>query len=237
MRTDTAANVVNAALLELALATASVADVYASTDATVVQMRALLTALGQELAQLRPWTHLQTEYTFSTVNGTGDYALPSGYVGMVPQTHWNRSTDLELAGPASPQTWQLLQSSTGVVGVNYYFRVLGNRLYLDPTPTTAETLAYEYVSAYWVQPSGETAPTSETPTANTDTLWFDRRLLVAGLKLAMLEAKGFESTAARNAYEAALSAAMGNDGAHPVLSLAPGLARHGPGLPETNWGL
>lgn len=237
MRTDTVSNVINKVLLELALADSSVSDVYASTDAVVVHLRALLEALGQELAQMRPWTHLQQEETVTTVVGTQSYALPADYVAMLPQTAWNRSTDLEMAGPATPQVWQLLRSTDTISSTNYFFRVQGNRLYLDPTPTAVETLAYEYVSAYWVQPSGETAPTSETPSANTDVLWFDRRLLVSGLKLRWLEAKGFDTSAAQRAFDGVLSAAMGNDGAHPVLHLAPSVRRHGPSLPETNWGV
>lgn len=236
MRTDTAANIINKVLLEQALATAAVSNVYTNTDGVVVQLRALLEALGQDLAALRPWTHLQQEHTLSTEAGTPSYALPSGYVGMVPQTHWNRSTDLPLVGPANPQTWQEAASSGAIANTNYLYRVKGNRLFLDPTPSAVESLAFEYASAYWVVPSGETAPTAEAPSADTDTLWFDRRLLVAGLKLRWLEAKGFDTTAAQRAYDAALSAAMGNDGAHSVLSLAPPESMRGPRLPETNWG-
>lgn len=237
MRTDTASNIINKVLLELALATSSVANVYASEDAVVIQLRALLESLGQELAQMRPWTHLQKEHTLTTVNGTQSYALPSGFVGMLPQTQWNRSTDLELAGPAGPQLWQLLVSTNTVSTINYFFRVQGNRLFLEPTPTAADALAFEYLSAYWVQPTGETTPTSEAPSDDADTLWFDRRLLVTGLKLRWLEAKGFDTTAAQRAYDSVLSATMGNDGAHAVLYLAPPVLRHGPSLPETDWGV
>lgn len=237
MRTATANEVVNAAAQELGLLTSTVADVYASTDAVVVRLRALLEGMGQDLVRMRPWTHLQKEATVTTVNGTASYSLPADYSSMVPLTHWNRSADLPLAGPVGPQGWQLLVSSDTVSSVTYFFRVQANRLYLNPTPTAADTLAYEYVSAYWVQPSGETTPTAETPTASTDTIWFDKRLLVSGLKLAWLESNGFESTAARNAYEAALSAVSGGDGAQPALSLAPVGRRHGPSLPETNWGV
>lgn len=236
MRTDTAANIINKVLLEQALSDSAVSNVYASTDAVVIQLRALLEGLGQDLAAMRPWSHLQKEHTLSTEVGVQTYALPAGYVGMLPQTQWNRSTDLELLGPLNPQAWQEAVSSDAVATTNYLFRVRGNTLLLEPTPSTVETLAFEYVSAYWVVPVGQTSPTTEAPTANTDVLWFDRRLLVAGLTLRWMDAKGFDTTAAQRAYDAALSAAMGNDGAAPVLNLASPPLQGGPRLPDTDWG-
>jgi hypothetical protein len=237
MRVDTAANIVNAVLLEQALADSAVSNVYASTDTVVVQLRALLSALGQDLAALRPWSHLQLEHAFNTAAGVESYALPAGYVGMLPQTGWNRSTDVEFTGPASPQAWQVAASTETLTSTGYLFRVKGNRLFLEPTPAAVESLVFEYVSAYWVVPSGQTAPTLEAPTTNTDALWFDKRLLVTGLTLRWLEAKGFDTTAAQRAYDAALASAMGNDGAHPVLDLSPLPCRSGPALPDTNWGV
>lgn len=239
MRLDTASTVLNDALLELGLVAAELADPYASTDQNVVSLRAHLKALGRELLRKRAWSHLQKEHTFSTEAATASYALPADFSSMQPSTEWNRSTALPLGGPVGAQEWQLLKSSDTVSPINYFFRVLGNRLHLHPTPTAVETLAFEYVSAYWVQPSGESEPTTETPAASTDTLWFDGHLLSRGLKVRFLEAKGFDSSAARNEYEAALAEASGGDGAHAVLDLASGSSRYRPvpRLPETSWGV
>lgn len=238
MRLDTALNILNDVLMETGIAPSNttVANPFSSTNANVVSMRYFLKALGLDLVRMRPWSHLQKTYTFSTVNGTGDYALPSDFQAMAQSTHWNRSTNLPLAGPLGGQGWQILKSSNTINPTSYYFRVYGNRLYLHPVPSDAETIAYEYSSAYWVQPSGESAPTSDAPSANTDTLWFDSHLLVRGLKLKWYEHKGFDTTTVRADYERTLAEAMGNDGAHPVLHLAPQVVRQHPRLPDTNWG-
>jgi hypothetical protein len=237
MRTDTSLNIINDSLFELGMISTAFANPYTSTDANAIVSRYLLKALGQELVRKRPWSHLQKTHTFSTVNGTESYALPADFIGMVPSTEWNRTTGIRLSGPTGPRGWQVLKSSLNGAGTpDYMYRVYGNKLYLYETPTTAETIAFEYQSAYWVVPSGETTPTLEAPTAITDTLWFDKRLLVAGLKMRVLMQKGFDASAAQNDFEVAMAEASGNDGAHPVLSLTPGTRRRHADFPPTGWG-
>ena len=53
-----------------------------------------------------------------------------------------------------------------------------------------ETIAYEYISSYWVQPTGEAEATLDAPADQEDTLLFPRLLLVRGLKLSFLRARG-----------------------------------------------
>lgn len=237
MRLDTASTVLNDALLELGLIAQALADPYLSTDALVVQMRAHLKALGRELLRDYSWSHLQKAYTFSTADGTDNYALPVDYSSLLHSTEWNRSTAVPLSGPLGAQDWQVLKSGGTAATASYYFRVYGNRLYLHPTPTSIQTVALEYVSAYWVQPTGQSAPTTETPSASADTLWFDGHLLSRGLKVKFRESKRLDASAERNDFAKALAAVMGGDGAHSVIDLAAGArAAPLPRLPETGWG-
>ena len=237
MRTDTASNIINDALMEVGMRQAALGNPYTSNDALAVLARTLLKALGRELASKHQWTHLQKMRTFSTVNGTDNYALPLDFIGMLHSTQWNRSTGIQLNGPRSPEGWQVLTSSLNGVGApDFIFRVFGNRLYLHETPTGAETIAFEYQSSWWVQPDDQSAPTSETPTLPDDVLWFDSRLLVSGLKVKVLEQKGLASAAARNEFDAAYAEATGSDGAHGVLSLVPTMVRRHSDFPLTGWG-
>jgi hypothetical protein len=234
-----AGDVLNDALLELGLIEAPLTDPFASSDPNVVQMRAHLQALGRHLARMRPWSHLQMEWTLETVAGTEDYALPAGFNAPIPGTEWNRTTDLRLGGPLGPQGWQVLKSSGVVNPINFYYRITRNRLYLHPVPTGASSLVLEYNTAYWVQTPGDvTEPVTDSVSSKSDRLWFDGHLLSRGVKLRFLQQKGFDTAAAENEYEAALAQAMGNDGAQPVLDLAAGCYRPlVPRLPETNWGV
>lgn len=91
----------------------------------------------------------------------------------------------------------------------------------------------------FLYPSSEAAPgTDETTDTASDYLLFDYRLLVDGLKLYFRRAKGLDTSAEQQAYDASLAAALGGDGVAPVLSLnAPRSALIGPGnAPEGGYG-
>lgn len=237
----TADNILNDAAVELGIAQTDLADPYASTNQNIIHLRRLLKRVGRRLCRARDWTHLVREHTFSTVNGTESYALPSDYVRIKDETQWNRTLSSPLDGPVESQDWQTLKASTASSGVFKRFRVWQGLFWLEPTPTGIETIAYEYVSNLWVVPTGATWPTACTnvPTLPTDTLRFDEDLLVAALKLAWKEAKNQDTSAALEDLQQAWSAVAGGDGAKPVLSLSGGRAFRPccPRLPDTGWGL
>lgn len=217
---DTASNVISDAGLELGLLSEAVADPYSSSNAAVTQLCALLKGLGQDLVREYDWSHLQKTHTFSTVNGTAAYDLPSDYARTLDQTHWNRLSQLPLLGPAGAAGWQFLKAYNNTLAVNQVFRVFNDQINIHPTPSSTETVAFEYVSRWWVKESGQSAPNTETPDAANDTLHFDRRLLVAGLKLYFLRAKKMDRQDEQTAYDDTLAAAKGGDGAAPVLNLS-----------------
>jgi hypothetical protein len=238
---DNAANILNDAAVELGLISADIADPYAAAEQNIVLLCRLLKSLGQDLVRDFAWTHLQKSYDFATVANQGAYPLPPDYDRFTDQTAWNRSGVMPLQGPLGAQGWQVLRAvvSTGATGL--WFRLVGNQVQFLPVPGSAQNITYEYVSRYWVQPTGQTAPTSDTPTAGTDVLLFDRRLLVTGLKLAFRKARGFDTTAVQADYEDARARAQGGDGAAPVLSLngchaGPERLVNGCNVPETGFG-
>lgn len=221
MELATAAEVISDAAVELGLASADIADPFGSTDANILQLCRLLKRAGRSLAKARDWSHLTREYTFSTVASTASYVLPTDYARMKGATAWNRTTSWQLGEPVGAADWQAFQASTVAGVLTRPFRLFANKLYIYPTPTAAETIAYEYVSNLWVIPSAQTWPTSCTskPTLYTDTLYFDEELLVAALKLLWKQAKGQDTTAAQNDFNQAFGAVGGDDGAAPVINL------------------
>lgn len=348
MAWDTAANIINDAAKDLGLISASIANPYASANRTILQLCNLLKGLGQDLARDRQWTHLQETHTFSTADGTVVYAWPADFLRFIDGTAWNRTNQLRLGGPASPQDWQHLKATSNTGVVYDIFRTVNNEMQLHPTPSAVETIAFEYVSSYWVETeqvaaeldfaglngvsaivveattagaagnslsvaavadaagavtisvadglvtihfkpdvsteadieaaitalSGandvigvkttsstpasvwaagdafaetslaggtgtEGVATTETPSVASDKLHFDRRLLVAGLKLAFKDAKGFDMTSAQTAFDAALARASGGDGAAPAISLnrRTGFRLiNGANIPDTGYG-
>lgn len=235
---DTAANIIGDATVELGLRSAAVADPYGSTDPNVLLLCALLKALGQDLAREHDWTDLQPTHTFDTVASTESYDLPSGFLRIIDDTLWNRTDDQPLIQPVGPRGWATLKGS-GYSTADLVPRIYRHKLYLTPTPDAAESLAFEYQSDLWVATDANSTPTLSGPTVATHCCWFDRRLLVCGLKLRFRRGKGFDSTAVQAEYDSALTFAKGGDGAAPVLSLNGGSSARliGVGnLPKTGYG-
>ncbi len=235
----TADNIINDAAVELGLKTADIADPFASTDQNIVQLCRLLKRVGRSLVRARDWTHLTREYTFNTADGTASYAMPPGFNRMKDQTHWNRTTSNQLGPPLNSQQWQEEKARTSTGAVSVPFRTFGNLLYLYPTPSAIEAIYYEFITNFWVMPTGQTVPTTSAPTATTDTLWFDDNLLVTGLKLAFKRAKGFDTAAAQDEFNQAWGESVGGDGAAAAISIT-GADRRFPQMgrpPESGWGL
>jgi len=99
--------------------------------------------------------YLVKEATFNTVVSQVEYDLPSDFDYFVPFTHWNRTTDRRLH-PIDPQDWQLYQSGLASVSINDRFRIRGadRKILIEPTPTSVETVAYEYVSKNYCESNG-----------------------------------------------------------------------------------
>jgi hypothetical protein len=235
----TAGDIINRTAKYVGLA--AVDDPYASDDPNFILLCALLTDVGQEIARLREWTHLQKEYTFVTVAAQEAYDLPPDFRGMIDQTGWNRTSRFPLGGPLSPQEWQYLQGIGTALTVTVLFRPLRQQMHLQGGSSIpgSLTIAYEYLSSYWVQPQGQLTATQAEPTLSSDVVLFDPLLMTRALRVAFLKAKGFDSNAAQGDYDRALELIKSEDSASPVLNLnsGRGVRMIGPrNLPETGYG-
>lgn len=213
----TAGEIVNRAAIQCGLAAA--ADPYASTDPNFVLLRELLATLGQDLVTQNEWTYLVKDASLTTVAGQTLYALPDDYDRMVDQSAWNRSSTWPMFGPVSQQTEQLLRVFSATALLAFPFRLAGGAVQMTVTPTAGSLLVLKYVSHNWVLGVGSLEPDATTPTQSGDTLLFDPLLLVVGLKLRWLEARGFDTTVAYAAYRDRLDNARTSDTGARVLSM------------------
>lgn len=216
---DTVANIVNDAAVELGLISADIPDPFTSTDQNIILLLRHLKSLGQDLVRDHQWTHLQAQYMFATQAGLDTYELPPDYQRFLDQTGWNRTQRMPLIGPLSPQGWQMLQVLTSAGVVEIMYRIVGNELKLYPAPQANDHIAFEYIRDRWIAHGGEETPNANTPMGAGDIVWFDRRLMVCGLKLRWKRGKGFDTVAEQDDYDRALSRAQGADGAAPILNL------------------
>ena len=190
----------------------TISDVSSSApDATL--LRRLVNVECNALARRKDWSFLQEEHTFSTVNGTAAYSLPSDFLRLIMETAWNRTEYWRVRGATSPQQWQLYKSGLVTPTVRDRFRIKStsgtNEFYIDPTPTGAETLVFEYVSKNWGRSGGD--PVSSV-SANGDTVLFDEYLVERGVTWRWLSQKGFPYAEERAQYDEVYAQVAGMDG-------------------------
>ena len=160
----------------------------------------------------------------STATGAGvdltfsrdTFAVPADFEKMVDDTQWDRSNQWKMIGPDSPQSYQYLTSGVIAMGPRVRFLQVafgtgrGMRIWPPPTAVDAPaTLAYNYISNYWVLSAAGAGKNSIT--VDTDTFLFPDVLLIAGLKAKLWRAQGFDSTAYDMDYARVLAKVRGQD--------------------------
>ena len=194
--------IIQAAALEMGLP--SPISVVGNPDGQTQQMLALANREGRELAQIEgAWTALRAEQDFALVVGQAAYPFPADFAYYLPDTFWDRSTKMPMSGPMSPVDWKVLQSGIFPAGVFTRYRIMNGKIYFNPTPAAAHTVAIEYVSANWCQSLSGTAQGAFL--ADTDTPKLPDDLFTLGIKWRFLAVKGFNYSEEKDAYELAIS--------------------------------
>lgn len=236
-----AGDILNRVAVEVGMEPAQ--DPYSSQDPLFVQMRTLLNVAGEELVQAYPWELLIREAEIQTQStDSGDYPLPTDFLYMINQTGWERSQNVPLFGPLSPQDWQYLLGRDLVTSTIYAsFRLQEGLLRLFPQPPAEGlNIHYEYVSKNWVlDPITQTY--KDNVSARTDQPLYDKTLISRVLKVKVLEAKGWDSTKAQADVNQTFSFLTGQDKGADVLRVGRRLGvpylNIWRNLPDTNYGL
>lgn len=184
--------------------------VYGNIDIQTSQLFDFANAVGADLIEHHPWTALHTLATITTVEGQSDYELPEDFAGFISDTGWDRTNQWRLIGPDNPQTDRTIRESGVLDPTRRRFRRYGSIITINPTPTVSgDALVYEYVSKNWVRSASNVG--REEFEADTDTTIFPARLLVDGIKMKFLAAKGMYADPAREEYEARRDRLVGED--------------------------
>ncbi len=216
-------DIVNRAAVEVGLT--PVSDVFAANDASFLQLTTLLTTCVQDLMELYPWQILVREFQYITgEDELGEIDLPIDFGYMIPQTGWERSSNVPLIGPLSAQDWTYLLGRD-LVGSTIYasFRFDQNKLFIfpnNPMPSSLD-INFEYISRNLIQIAGSD-PLEYTDEAQNgaDIVGFPPHLAVRMLKMKFLDAKGFDSQKATDDYVQALESWMGKDNSAGILNAA-----------------
>ncbi len=218
------------------------AAVAGSTDQQIRQLFALANKEGQSLAKRYPWTALQAEATHTTLAAELQgvmTTIASGFEYIINETIWDRTQDVRVGGPVSPQRWQAYQAQP-ITGPYGRYRIRLGNLYLIPAPTAGRIVAFEYQSRNWCQSSGGTGQSAWA--ADTDTGVLSENLMELGLVWRFKQAKGLDYGEDMRTYEMQIADAMARDGGKQRIDVTsddmigadyqPGI-----GVPDGSWNL
>lgn len=238
----TANEILNRVAAEVGVA--PVIDPYTSIDPTFIKLRYLLDIACEELTEAHPWEQLLKEHQIITQAGdTGDYPLPDDFAYMLNQTGWERSQQVPLGGPLSPQDWAYLKGrnlSTSTLYASFRLAEGVFRVFPSP-PSVGLDINFEYVSNTWARSATMPYTYAGSITEGNQTPLFHRTLLSRYVKLKFLESTGFDTTKAQDDFNQMFSFLTGTEKGAPVLNAGgsgSGLAYLGfNNIPNTGFGL
>lgn len=208
---------------------------YDNQNLTARTCVALVTRQGRTLEMQQRWSSLLSTYTFSTVADQAAYDLPSDWRAFGNVSQWNRSSHRQMIGPSSAFEWQWLKGWIGASAtIDVWFRIEGTQMILHPTPTSVQTMAFDYYSKNWITKVSDSTTATEF-THDNDTSKLDEDLLILGLKWRFLQSKGMPFEPEYREYEAMLEEATADAGGKRSIKL--GLREiKWDGLPDTGYG-
>ena len=195
--------------------------VYGTTDPQVGQMLGILEEEGNDLAVRASWQRLTFEASHTTLNQEDQGAITTiasnGFRYIKNNTIWDRTEKLPVIGPMSDIEWQALKGFVST-GPRYQFRIRGNKLLVNPSPTAGNSWYFEYVSYNWITDS--TGATYRNYfAADDDLVLFDETLLLMGLRWRWAKEKGLEYAELFRTYEMQIKDAIGRDGGKQRLQM------------------
>lgn len=144
------------------------------TTVNVLQILEELYEICEDLRQSGIWIDQKRKHSFSTSSTVSQYLLPADYYCPLPETEWNQAENWKLIGPVSDEEFTYYLHSGHTPGLNYYFRLFNwdqnrastqGQIELTPTPTSTQTLSFEYATRHLFLPKDYAL--SQTYTLNT----------------------------------------------------------------------
>jgi hypothetical protein len=216
------------------------AAIVTGADQLARQILGLAKETLEELGQM-DWPILQIPYTFATVAGQGQYALPADFGDLTGDTVFSSSQYYQVRGSLSPGDWARQRNALPSQLGRMKIRVFGLPLKanITPTPTSAQNVVLEYVTTYRVMQSDLTY--KDTFFADDDVPLISEDIFKLGLKWRLRRAKGLDYSEEFDAYEKARTQSLAQAlsfGSQPVAyrsiaddgSIAPGY------VPEQGYG-
>ena len=207
-------------------------SVAGNSDPGIIQSLGLLNEFLEDLLIRKYWQGTTREATFLSVavanQGELSTLFPFGYEGIIPDTFYNRTRQLEVIGGLPAESWQARQAFN-ISGPIPSFRIRNNQLLFSPVPVAGETYACEYYSSYFVYGSSDLTYRKYL-LRDTDICIVDDALPIAYLKWAWGKAKGLDYAEDFRKYENMVESRGLRDSRPPVLSMSDANECFSPGV-------
>lgn len=214
--------------------------VAASTEPQVMQIAGLMDELLENLESRNALQQLTREATFTGVadpdQGSIHTIADTGFVRIIPNTFFNRTTHLRVRMGLSPSEWQHLQSGASVTGPSYAARIWQDHLYLSPEPAITETFAFEYQSKAAILASDNI--TYQTAWAADDDQWLlPDAIAISWLRYVWKREKGLDYAEEALVFETHVKNLQLRDNNPQPVSMTGPAQRMVAVPPEGNWDL
>ena len=219
--------------------------VVSSLDPQVVQLKAILYETGNDVAIRGDWSRLTFEEIHTTLaqEDQGNiFEITAGSINATAfrkikeRTVWDRTDRLPVYH-INQDDWALTKATISAMP-RYRFRLLRHRFLLTPTPPAGHSLAFEWVSKWWIQ-DGVTGAIKERFVSDTDSFLVERELLKLGMTWRWRKAKGLDYEEEYNEFEDRLKEMLASDIPRPDISMSGTQKERRPGIfvPEYSWDL
>lgn len=209
---------------------------YQVSGTGIPQSTYVVTQVGTAVTLSQPAT---ASGTVALTFGKTKYAMPADYARMVNRTQYDKSRRWGLAGPATAQEWEWLQSSYISTGPRIRYRIFGGFIQTWPVIATNDLISFEYISnGYAVDATTSAGKTSFT--ADTDTYLWPDRLMQLAVKWRYLNQRGFDATTAFSEYTQIFDIAKATDASAATLSMGGGTGSvliNVNNIPDSGYGL
>lgn len=215
-------------------------SVIGSTNTSTVQMLAILSEVLEDVVTESKFNVITQEALF-TATASEDQGLmttlaANGYQFAYFETFYDRTLARPLYGPIDESEWQALKALPNP-GPFYKFRIVRNRLYLNPAPTAPlSQIAFEYASS-WCVTTVAGAPKAEI-TLDTDLILFPENIIRKGMMYRWKLIKGLPYQEDQTQFYSLLNNYIAKDKVKRRINVAnpyPTSIRPGVFVPSGNW--
>ncbi len=190
-------------------------SIVGSADETARQLLQFINEETRCLSDRFPWQKLKKRATFNFVSSQENYTLPTDFKDFVQNTIWNYTARRPLIAPINAEQYEIQKNYLISSGIDKMVYLYGNQIYITPTPSSTDTINYEYTTLNIFENSGGTGKSAIT--LDTDTTTIREYLVELGVKLRYLCAKGLirnpvEASPEYQDYEKQVVKAIEKDG-------------------------